>query len=172
MGRAALGDTGHSWQVAAGESGTCTRELRIYRPEHSMFAALDSSRRVCLGPTTNTQGLPPNRFPILAPQDPGMHAPFGNVLRAEVPGKPAIEPSFTALVGIDWPARKHDFCLQATGSPQREFGVLLHSPETITLWAKALDRRVGGPIAVCPEIAKGPLVHALCSGTISSCCFR
>src|SRR5258705_410606 len=84
MGRAALGDTGHSWQVAAGESGTCTRGLRITRPEHSMFAALDSSPRVRLGPTTNTQGLPPNRLPILASQDPGMHAPFGNVLRAEV----------------------------------------------------------------------------------------
>jgi len=49
-----------------------------------MFAALDSIPRVRLGPTTNTQGLPPNRLPILASQDPGMHAPFGNVLRAEV----------------------------------------------------------------------------------------
>jgi len=75
--------------------------------------------------------------------------------------KPAIEPSFTALVGIDWSDRKHDFCLQAAGSPQREFGVLEHSPEAITLWAKALYRRFGGPIAVCLEIAKGPLVHAL-----------
>ena len=75
--------------------------------------------------------------------------------------KPAIEPSFTALVGIDWSDRKHDFCLQAVDSPQREFGVLVHSPEAITLWAKALCRRFGGPIAVCLEIAKGPLVHAL-----------
>jgi len=75
--------------------------------------------------------------------------------------KPAIEPSFAALVGIDWSDRKHDFCLQAAGSPQREFGVLVHSPEAITLWAKALYRRFGGPIAVCLEIAKGPLVHAL-----------
>ena len=75
--------------------------------------------------------------------------------------KPAIEPSFTALVGIDWSDRKHDFCLQAAGSPQREFGVLVHSPEAIALWAKALYRRFGGPIAVCLEIAKGPLVHAL-----------
>ena len=75
--------------------------------------------------------------------------------------KPAIEPSFTALVGIDWSDRKHDFCLQAAGSPHREFGVLVHSPEAIALWAKALYRRFGGPIAVCLEIAKGPLVHAL-----------
>jgi transposase len=75
--------------------------------------------------------------------------------------KPAIEPSFAALVGIDWSDRKHDFCLQAAGSPQREFGVLAHSPEAIALWAKTLYRRFGGPIAVCLEIAKGPLVHAL-----------
>lgn len=58
--------------------------------------------------------------------------------------KPAIEPSFTALVGIDGSDRKHDFCLQAANSPQREFGVLVHSPEAITLWAKALHRRLLG----------------------------
>ena len=75
--------------------------------------------------------------------------------------KPAIQPSFTALVGVDWSDRKHDFCLQAAGSPQREFGVLVHSPEAIALWAKALYRRFGGRIAVCLDIAKGPLVHAL-----------
>ena len=37
--------------------------------------------RVRLGPTTNTQGLPPNRLPILASQDPSMHARLGTVLR-------------------------------------------------------------------------------------------
>jgi hypothetical protein len=36
-------------KVAAGEGGTCTRRVRTYRPEHSMFAALDSSPRVRLG---------------------------------------------------------------------------------------------------------------------------
>ena len=42
--------------------------------------------RVRLGPLTNTQGLPPNRLPILASQGPGMHAPLGNVLRVELGG--------------------------------------------------------------------------------------
>jgi transposase len=65
------------------------------------------------------------------------------------------------LVGIDWSDRKHDFCLQGAGSQQREFGVLAHYPEAIARWANALHRRFGGPIAVCLEIAKGPLVHAL-----------
>jgi transposase len=75
--------------------------------------------------------------------------------------KLASEQRFTALVGIDWSDRKHDFCLQAAGSKQRESGVLAHSPEAITRWATGLHRRFGGPIAVCLELAKGPLVHAL-----------
>jgi transposase len=71
------------------------------------------------------------------------------------------EQPFTALVGIDWSDRKHDFCLQGAGSPQREFGVVAHRPEAIEHWVRALYERFGGPIAVCLEIAKGPLVHAL-----------
>src|SRR4029453_351738 len=49
-----------------------------------MFSALGSSPRVRLGPITNTQGLPPNRLPILASPGPRMHAPLRNVLRVEV----------------------------------------------------------------------------------------
>jgi transposase len=51
--------------------------------------------------------------------------------------------------------------LQGAGSQQRERGVVAHRPEAIEHWARALYRRFGGPIAVCLEIAKGPLVHAL-----------
>jgi transposase len=75
--------------------------------------------------------------------------------------KLSTEQPFSALVGIDWSDRKHDFCLQAAGSQHREFGVLAHCPEAIARWANALYSRLGGPIAVCLEIAKGPLVHAL-----------
>ena len=75
--------------------------------------------------------------------------------------KRAAEQPFTALVGIDWSDRKHDFCLQGVGSQQREFGVVAHRPEAIEHWARAMYQRFGGPIAVCLEIAKGPLVHAL-----------
>lgn len=71
------------------------------------------------------------------------------------------EQPFTALVGVDWSDKKHDFCLQCAGSQQRELGVVAHRPEAIEHWARALYRRFGGPIAVCLEIAKGPLVHAL-----------
>ena len=70
--------------------------------------------------------------------------------------------SFTAFVGIDWADRKHDFCLQAAGSNQREFGTMDHSPEVIAKWAYSLrDRFNGGPIAICLELSKGPIVSAL-----------
>jgi transposase len=75
--------------------------------------------------------------------------------------KLAAEQPFTALVGVDWSDKKHDFCLQGAGSQQREPGVVAHRPEAIDQWARALYQRFGGPIAVCLEIAKGPLVHAL-----------
>jgi transposase len=69
--------------------------------------------------------------------------------------------SFAAYVGIDWADRKHDFCLQAADSDQRESGVVAHTPEAIVQWASSLRRRFPGPIAVCLEIAKGPLINAL-----------
>jgi hypothetical protein len=66
-----------------------------------------------------------------------------------------------AFVGIDWADTKHDFCIQAAGSDQHEFGTLDHSPEAIAKWAYSLQDRFGGPIAICLELAKGPLVYAL-----------
>jgi transposase len=69
---------------------------------------------------------------------------------------------FAAFVGIDWADRKHDVCLLAAGSSKRELAVLPHRPERIAQWAEGLGRRFAGrPIAVCLEIAKGPLVSAL-----------
>ena len=44
------------------ESGTCTCELRISRPKHSMFTASASSSQVRLSSITNTQGSPSNRL--------------------------------------------------------------------------------------------------------------
>jgi transposase len=69
---------------------------------------------------------------------------------------------FAAFIGIDWADRKHDVCLQAAGSNKQELSVLPHRPESIAQWAEGLQRRFGGrPIAVCLELAKGPLVYAL-----------
>ena len=69
---------------------------------------------------------------------------------------------FAAVVGIDWADRKHDICLLSAGSNKREMSVLPHRPESIAQWAEGLHQRFGGrPIAVCLELAKGPLVYAL-----------
>lgn len=65
---------------------------------------------------------------------------------------------FTTYVGIDWADRKHDFCLQAATSTAVEFGVIEHKPESIEKWAQGLHEGFGGPIAVCLETTKSPLV--------------
>jgi transposase len=74
----------------------------------------------------------------------------------------ATEIEYAAFVGIDWADRKHDVCLLARGSHEREFSVLPHRPEAIAQWAEGLRQRFNGcPIAVCLELASGPLVYAL-----------
>src|SRR5216683_2368580 len=76
--------------------------------------------------------------------------------------KPPPEVAFAAFVGIDWSDTKHDICLQAGNSEEREFAVVPHCPAAIDAWASALRQRFGGqPVAVCLELAKGPLVYAL-----------
>ena len=74
--------------------------------------------------------------------------------------QPGIE--FAAFIGIDWADAKHDICLQVANSEKREFAVLVHRPDAIEQWACALRQRFHGrPVAVCLELAKGPLVYAL-----------
>jgi transposase len=68
---------------------------------------------------------------------------------------------FTVYVGIDWANAKHDICVQAAGSEEREFDRIVHKPEQIEVWAQALYQRFGGPIAVALELTKGPIVSAL-----------
>ncbi|MGA8147598.1 MAG: IS110 family transposase [Gallionellaceae bacterium] len=76
--------------------------------------------------------------------------------------KPQINHAYAAYIGIDWADQKHDVCLQAAGANEREFTVLVHRPDTIAAWALSLKQRFQGqPIAVCLELAKGPLVYAL-----------
>jgi len=69
---------------------------------------------------------------------------------------------FAAFIGIDWADATHAVCLQVAGSDTRESSVLEHTPEAISAWARTLRHRFGGrPIAICLELAKGPLVSAL-----------
>jgi transposase len=68
---------------------------------------------------------------------------------------------YTALIGIDWADAKHDVCLQAAGSEQREFDCIPHQVEQIEHWVHSIHKRFGGPIAVGLELSKGPIVYAL-----------
>ena len=69
---------------------------------------------------------------------------------------------FAAFIGIDWADKKHDICLQAANTDKRELDVLPHRPDAIEEWVFSLRRRFQDqPVAVCLEIAKGPLVYAL-----------
>ena len=68
---------------------------------------------------------------------------------------------YTAFVGLDWADAKHDVCLQAAGTDQREFDCFAHRTEHIEEWAQALHQRFGGRIAVALELSKGPIVYAL-----------
>jgi Transposase len=76
--------------------------------------------------------------------------------------KPPADSEFAAFIGIDWADAKHDLCLQTADSGEREFVVLPHRADAIEAWARSLRQRFAGrPVALCLEIAKGPLVYAL-----------
>jgi transposase len=76
--------------------------------------------------------------------------------------QPEAPETFAAFVGLDWADAKHDVCLQAAGSEQREHSSLDHTPEAIEAWVCALQKRFEGkPIAIGLELNKGPIVFAL-----------
>lgn len=75
---------------------------------------------------------------------------------------PSHPSDFVAVIGLDWADRKHDICLLETGQQTPEFSVLEHDTVAIDVWAAKLRKRFGGrPIAVCVELARGPIVSAL-----------
>jgi hypothetical protein len=69
---------------------------------------------------------------------------------------------FAAFIGIDWADRKHDVCLQVGETGKRERFIIEHRPKVLHAWAEQLRERFGGArVAVCVELAKGPIVSAL-----------
>jgi transposase len=68
---------------------------------------------------------------------------------------------FAAIIGIDWADKKHDICIQVTETGQRQMYQIAHKADKIDEWARSLQRRFGGPIAVALELSKGPVVSAL-----------
>jgi transposase len=74
-----------------------------------------------------------------------------------------VQSEFAAYIGLDWADRKHDLCLQVgESSRKRERSVLEHTPNAIHEWAEQIRKRFdGAKVAVCLELAKGPIVSAL-----------
>ena len=68
---------------------------------------------------------------------------------------------YTAFVGLDWADAKHDICVQAAGCEERQFDRFAHRTEHIEQWARSMQQRFGGRIAVALELSKGPIVYAL-----------
>ena len=68
---------------------------------------------------------------------------------------------FKAFVGLDWADKKHDICIQAADSSEREFYQIQHTVDDIEQWAYSLRERFNGRIAVAVELSKGPIVYAL-----------
>ncbi len=69
---------------------------------------------------------------------------------------------FAAVIGIDWADKEHEICIKVIGSETLKGSTLKHRPESIDEWARGLQQRFDGRlIAVCLELKKGPLVHAL-----------
>jgi len=69
--------------------------------------------------------------------------------------------AFTAVIGIDWADKKHDVCVQAAGSDERQFSRIPHQVDKIDEWAQTMYLRHGGQMAVALELSKGPIVSAL-----------
>ena len=68
-----------------------------------------------------------------------------------------------ACIGLDWADATHDVCLQAAGSEHREHFSRAHTPADIEARVGSLHKRCEGkPGALCLELAKGPVVFALC----------
>jgi transposase len=78
------------------------------------------------------------------------------------PPPPPAEPTYAALVAIDWADQKHTLVLRATGSATKESRPVEHTPEALSDWVAALRARFpGGQIALILEPSRGALINAL-----------
>ena len=69
---------------------------------------------------------------------------------------------YAALVAIDWADQKHAVCLYDQRTGKREHTIVKHTPAALQEWALGLHERFsGGPIAVCLEQSRGPLIYFL-----------
>ena len=68
---------------------------------------------------------------------------------------------YTAVIGIDWADKKHDVCVQDMATGKRRASQVRHRAEDLDEWARSLQRRFDGPIAIAVELSKGPIITVL-----------
>lgn len=67
-----------------------------------------------------------------------------------------------AYIGLDWADARHDVALQEAGSRSIERRRIDHTPEALNEWIAELRHRFGsGPVGICLELSRGPLIYAL-----------
>jgi transposase len=67
-----------------------------------------------------------------------------------------------ALIGIDWADKKHDVAILDIATGQRSQLQIEHKPEALIAWVRTLQEHYGdGPIGVCLEQSRGPLIYSL-----------
>src|SRR5262245_2415509 len=128
-----------------------------------MLANISSPPQVRWRSSTNTQGLPRHRLPIMPSQNVSSHVPSRTLAHSRRERMTHAAPeAFAAFVGIDWADAQHDICLQMADSTKREYFQLQHTPEAMDAWVTTLRTRFNGqPVAIGLELNKGPLVSAL-----------
>jgi Transposase len=133
-------------------------------PKPMMLANRPANPQVRLRSSTNPQGLPRHRLPLMPSQNSSPHVPSTQAPTPSRRGPLTRLPTeaCAAFVGIDWADAKHDVCLQAAGSQTREFSVLEPQPDTIEAWVSTGRLRFKGqPMASWRELTKGPIVAAV-----------
>lgn len=68
---------------------------------------------------------------------------------------------FTAVIGIDWADKKHDVCVHDMATGCRRASQVRHRAEDLDEWARSLQHRFGGVIAIAVELSKGPIINVL-----------
>ncbi len=96
-----------------------------------MPSALASDPQARLNSTTNTQGLPRERLLYCLRRVQACISLLSKLAQWRLTMNQLADAGYTAYVGIDWAAAKHDICVQAADGGAREFACISSQPITL-----------------------------------------
>ena len=100
-----------------------------------MPSALISNPQARLNSLTNTQGLPQKRLLYCLRRVQACTSLVDKLAQWSGMMNQLADTEYSAYVGIDWAAAKHDICVQAADGGRREFACISSQPEGIDAWA-------------------------------------